>query len=122
MTLLPLTMGAVNYDRFQAIRDGSVRVEGIDLEIVPLEVEEIFYRQMKYHEFDVSEMSMSSYLAGIDAGDFPYIALPVFPLGTSATSRCSSVPTAASSALRISSASVSACPSTRSRRACGCAG
>ncbi|SDG68182.1 4,5-dihydroxyphthalate decarboxylase [Microbacterium pygmaeum] len=79
MTLLPLTMGAVNYDRFQAIRDGSVRVEGIDLEIVPLEVEEIFYRQMKYHEFDVSEMSMSSYLAGIDAGDFPYIALPVFP-------------------------------------------
>lgn len=38
-------MAAVNYDRFQALRDGSVRPEGINLEIVPMEVEEVFYRQ-----------------------------------------------------------------------------
>lgn len=79
MPLLPLTMGAANYDRFHAIRDRSVAIEGIDLEIVPLEVEEVFYRQMKFHEFDVSEMSLSSYVAGIDGGDFPYVAIPVFP-------------------------------------------
>ena len=72
-------MAAVNYDRFQALIDGTVRPEGIDLEIVPLEVEEVFYRQSKYAEFDVSEMSMSTYTLSMGREDFPYVAIPVFP-------------------------------------------
>ncbi|CAB4901181.1 unannotated protein [freshwater metagenome] len=79
MTHLRLTMAAVDYDRFRGLQDGRVSVEGIDLEIVPLEVEEIFYRQMKYSEFDVSEMSLSSYVASIGRDTFPYIAIPAFP-------------------------------------------
>ncbi len=62
MSLVPLTMAAVNYDRFRALEDGRVRPEGIDLELLPMDVEEIFYRQVKYAEFDVSEMSLSTYV------------------------------------------------------------
>lgn len=76
---LPLTMAAVDYDRFRALRDGRVVVEGIDLEIIPLDVEEIFYRQVKYAEFDISEMSLSTYVLSLDRPTFPYIAIPVFP-------------------------------------------
>jgi 4,5-dihydroxyphthalate decarboxylase len=76
---LPLTMAAVNYDRFRAIEDGRVNVEGIDLEILPMEVEEIFYRQAKYAEFDISEMSLSTYVLSMRREGYPYIAIPVFP-------------------------------------------
>jgi 4,5-dihydroxyphthalate decarboxylase len=79
MSLLPLTMAAVNYDRFRALQDGRVHPEGIDLELLPMEVEEIFYRQARYAEFDVSEMSLSTYVLSFGREDFPYIALPVFP-------------------------------------------
>lgn len=79
MSRLRLTMAAVNYDRFRAIQDGRAPVEGLDLELLPLEVEEIFYRQMKYAEFDVSEMSFSSYVAALGRGTFPYVAIPAFP-------------------------------------------
>lgn len=79
MALLPLTMAAVNYDRFQALIDGRLHPEGIDLEIVPMEVEEVFYRQVKYAEFDISEMSLSTYVLSMGQEDFPYVAIPVFP-------------------------------------------
>lgn len=79
MSRLRLTMAAVNYDRFAALRDGRVPIEGIDLEMLPMEVEEIFYRQARYAEFDVSEMSLSTYVLSMDRESFPYIAIPVFP-------------------------------------------
>lgn len=79
MSLLPLTMAAVNYDRFRALQEGVVTPEGIDLEILPMAVEEIFWRQAKYAEFDVSEMSLSTYVLSFERDDFPYVALPVFP-------------------------------------------
>lgn len=79
MSLLPLTMAAVDYDRFRALHDGRVRPEGIDLNILPMPVEEIFYRQIKFAEFEVSEMSLSSYVLTLDRDDPPFIAVPVFP-------------------------------------------
>ncbi|WP_190265260.1 MULTISPECIES: hypothetical protein [Glutamicibacter] len=53
--------------------------EGIDLNFVPLPVEEIFYRQVTYREFDVSEMSLSSYVLTLNDESPPFIALPAFP-------------------------------------------
>lgn len=79
MSELRLTMAAVDYDRFRALQDSRVRVEGIDLEILPLPVEEIFYRQAVFGEFDVSEMSLSTYVLSLGRGSFPYTAIPVFP-------------------------------------------
>lgn len=79
MSALRLTMAAVNYDRFRALQDSRVRVEGIDLEILPMPVEEIFYRQAVFGEFDVSEMSLSTYVLSLGRDSFPYTAIPVFP-------------------------------------------
>lgn len=79
MTRLPLSFAAVNYDRFRALEDGRVTAEGIDLNFVPLPVEEIFYRQVTYREFDVSEMSLSSYVLTLNDESPPFIALPAFP-------------------------------------------
>jgi 4,5-dihydroxyphthalate decarboxylase len=79
MSLLPLSLAAVNYDRFRALEDGRVRPEGIDLNLLPMPVEEIFYRQIKFAEFDVSEMSLSSYVLTLNGENPPFIAIPVFP-------------------------------------------
>jgi 4,5-dihydroxyphthalate decarboxylase len=79
MTLLNLSFACETYDRIRALQDGRVRPEGIDLNIIPLTVEETFYRQARYREFDASEMSLSSYLLTLDLDEPPFVALPVFP-------------------------------------------
>lgn len=79
MTKLQVALAAVNYDRLRALEDGRIQPEGIDLNFLPLPVEETFYRQLMYQEFDVSEMSLSSYILTLNEPDPPFIALPVFP-------------------------------------------
>jgi len=75
---LTLTVACHGSDRVQALRDGTVEAEGIDLRIITLAVEEIFWRQIRHREFDASELSMSAYLIGRSRGDLPFIAIPVF--------------------------------------------
>lgn len=79
MPPLSLTLACWDYDRTRALQDGRVRPEGIALNSVVLPVEETFYRQLRYQEFDVSEMSLSSYLITLNRPDPPFVALPVFP-------------------------------------------
>ncbi|GAA5160513.1 ABC transporter substrate-binding protein [Amycolatopsis dongchuanensis] len=79
MTRLQLSFACWDYDRMHALQDGRVRPEGVDLNFLSLPVEETFYRQLRYQEFDVSEMSLSSYLLTLDRDDPPFVALPVFP-------------------------------------------
>ncbi len=79
MSRLPLTLACWNYDRTQALLDGRVRPDGIDLNVQMLEVEETFFRMLRHREFDVAEMSMSSYCVTLTRDDPPFIALPVFP-------------------------------------------
>lgn len=76
---LVLTVACRGYDRVLALKDGIVQAEGIDLRMIDLPVEEIFWRQLRYREFDVSELSASSYVMGRSRGDLPFIAIPVFP-------------------------------------------
>jgi 4,5-dihydroxyphthalate decarboxylase len=75
---VPLTLACSHYDRTEGLRDGSVRVEGVDLTYVDLPVEEIFFRMARFQEFDAAELSMSSYVLGMNEGS-PFIAIPVFP-------------------------------------------
>jgi 4,5-dihydroxyphthalate decarboxylase len=75
---LSLTLAATDYDRLRALRDGRVRPEGIDLTYLALPVEEIFHRQIRHQEFDLSEMSLSSYVLTLERGA-PFIAVPAFP-------------------------------------------
>ncbi|TDD70318.1 ABC transporter substrate-binding protein [Actinomadura darangshiensis] len=79
MSALSLSFACSDYDRMHALRTGRVRPEGIDLNFLPLPVEETFYRQLRGHEFDVSEMSLSSYLLTLNEDEPPFVALPVFP-------------------------------------------
>ncbi|MDB5040654.1 MAG: 4,5-dihydroxyphthalate decarboxylase [Candidatus Eremiobacteraeota bacterium] len=77
-TKLRLSLACWDYDRTRALMDGRVQVDGIDLVYQPLEVEETFFRQARHREFDVSEMSFSSYCVSKSKGD-PFVAIPVFP-------------------------------------------
>ncbi|HEY5897840.1 MAG TPA: ABC transporter substrate-binding protein [Burkholderiales bacterium] len=76
---LNLTFACWDYDRTRALADGSVRPEGIDLTYLSLPVEETFFRMMRGREFDASEMSLSSYVASLNAENPPFIAIPAFP-------------------------------------------
>ena len=76
---LRLTLACWDYDRTRPILENRVRFDGIDLTYLNLVIEEIFFRQMRHHEFDVSEMSFSSYLVSRFEPDPPFIAIPIFP-------------------------------------------
>jgi 4,5-dihydroxyphthalate decarboxylase len=78
VSLLPLTYGGWNYDRTLALQTGDVRIEGVDLNVVPLRIEELFYRVFHHHEFDITEISLSAYMMAIDRGPWEYQAVPVF--------------------------------------------
>jgi hypothetical protein len=75
---LHLTFACGDYDRTRALEDGSVRPDGIDLTYLRLPVEETFFRMLRHREFDVAEMSLSTYVATLDQSPRPFVALPVF--------------------------------------------
>lgn len=79
MSDLKLTLACGPYDRTLALQDGSIKPDGIDLTYVARQPAEIFWRMLRYQEFDVSELSLSNYTSLVDAGDCPFIAIPVFP-------------------------------------------
>ncbi|MGR3495961.1 ABC transporter substrate-binding protein [Citreimonas sp.] len=79
MAKLELTLGCWDYDRVQPLMDGRVRPDGIELNFLNMIVEETFFRMLRNREFDVSEMSMSSYCVSLTRPDRPFVAIPVFP-------------------------------------------
>ncbi len=79
MSKLRLTLACWDYDRTRALADGSVAPDGIDLNYLTLPVEETFFRMLRHREFDVAEMSLSSYAVSLLRPDPAFIAIPVFP-------------------------------------------
>ena len=75
---VPLTIACGDYDRVKAIKEGRVQVEGCDVNFLPMYPEEIFFRAFRYGEFDVSELSFSSYIRTIAAGGSDYVGIPAF--------------------------------------------
>jgi len=78
MPKLKLSLICGANDRTQPIIDGSVRADGIDLDVTVAHPSEIFWRQLTRAEFDVSEMSMSSFLIITAQGDRRFVGLPIF--------------------------------------------
>jgi 4,5-dihydroxyphthalate decarboxylase len=76
---LKLSFACWNYDRTRALADGRVRPEGIELNYLDLPVEETFFRMLRHREFDIAEMSLSSYVVSLFRKPQPFIAIPVFP-------------------------------------------
>jgi 4,5-dihydroxyphthalate decarboxylase len=79
MSNLRLTMACWNYDRTRALMEGRVPIDGVDLTYLNLPVEETFFRMLRHREFDVAELSLSSYTLSLFRDDSPFIAIPVFP-------------------------------------------
>jgi len=75
---LPLTLACWSYDRTRSLFDGRVRPDGIDLTCLDLPVEETFFRMLRHNEFEIAEMSLSSYVMSLFADDPPFVAIPVF--------------------------------------------
>ncbi|BDE07417.1 4,5-dihydroxyphthalate decarboxylase [Vulcanimicrobium alpinum] len=78
MTKLRLSLACWDYDRTRALADGRVAADGIDLIFNALPVEETFFRMLRHREFDVAEMSLSSYVLSTFR-DNPFVAIPIFP-------------------------------------------
>jgi 4,5-dihydroxyphthalate decarboxylase len=78
MADIPVTIACGNYDRTRPIMNGCVKVEGCAVTWLPLSPEEIFFRALRYHEFDVCELSFSSYLRTVADGTSAYIGIPAF--------------------------------------------
>jgi 4,5-dihydroxyphthalate decarboxylase len=79
MANLNLSFAITPYDRILPLINGEVRPDGINLEYagMPGGVPRVFYEQMKFQRYDLSEMSMSSYLR-MRSIRWPYYMLPVF--------------------------------------------
>jgi 4,5-dihydroxyphthalate decarboxylase len=67
------------YDRTQALLDGRVKPEGVELDCQVLRPEEAFALAFAAAPFDVTEISLSNTLTAVSQGEFPYWLIPVFP-------------------------------------------
>lgn len=77
---LELTYAGVNYaDRIMPLIDGTVRPEGIALRYLNVPPGDLFIRVARFAEFDVAEMSLSTYMNLISRNDDRFVAIPVFP-------------------------------------------
>lgn len=79
MSKLQLSIAVGNYDRIRPLVDGEVQIEGVDPVFMLQDPEEIFFRAFRHADFDICELSLSSYSVKTAAGTSPYVAVPVFP-------------------------------------------
>lgn len=75
---LHLSVGVTPNLRTRPILDGFVTADAIDMTVTSAHPSELFWRQLKFAEFDVSEMSVSSLLMATARGDDRFVGLPIF--------------------------------------------
>ena len=73
-----LTLACWDYDRTRALLEGRVGVAGWRIDAKAQPPEETFPRAVADAPFDVSELSLSSYLMQVSRGEGAYIAIPAF--------------------------------------------
>ena len=77
-TRIPLTLACGSYDINQALIDGTVSPDGIDLTVLTYPSPERHWRMLRHEEFDACELSMASFLMLHDRGR-GLKAIPAFP-------------------------------------------
>ena len=75
---VPITVASGDYDRTRALREGTVGIAGCAVTYSTVEANALFIRNLKNQEFDVSEMSFSTYIALKARNAHHYTAVPVF--------------------------------------------
>ena len=79
MTRMKLTVACDKYDYLQPLRDGQIKAEGLDLNLITVESGIRHERMYRYGEYDACEFSMSSYLVA-RGQDVDWLqAIPFFP-------------------------------------------
>ena len=77
---LDLTLACGLYDRTMALQTGSVVPDGINLNyLIMNDPGQLFKRQARYAEFDVSEFSLSTHAILHNKGDRRMVGIPIFP-------------------------------------------
>lgn len=79
MAKLNLSIAVGDYDRMRPLVDGAVQIDGVDPTFSLLVPEEIFFRAFRHAEFDICELSLSSFLVKTAANNCPYVGVPIFP-------------------------------------------
>ena len=75
---IELSLAINSNPRSNPILSGQISPQGVDLRCSRLHASELFWRQLGYQEFQISEMSMSSLLISIANGIDTWVAIPVF--------------------------------------------
>jgi 4,5-dihydroxyphthalate decarboxylase len=75
---LPLSIALSDNARTRPILEGKVKAEGIACTCTNMHPSELFWRQLRFAEFDVSEMSLSGLMMAVAGGDDRWIGIPVF--------------------------------------------
>lgn len=75
---LRLSLGIASNPRSWPILDGRVEVDGVELVSSVVAASELFWRQLRFADFDLSEMSISSWLIARSRGEERYVGLPIF--------------------------------------------
>jgi len=78
MAKLNLSLAVGPYDRTRALIDGSVQIDGVSVAGMTLSPEEIFFRAFRQAEFDICELSLSSFTLKTAQGNCPYVGVPAF--------------------------------------------
>src|SRR5688572_5291133 len=78
MPKLQLSVAVGDYDRTRPLIDGSVQIDGVEPVYMTLSPEEIFFRAFRSAEFDICELSLSSYTVKTALGESPYVGVPAF--------------------------------------------
>ena len=75
---LQLTLACGDYESIRALKEGTVKPDGIELTVLTDMTSDIrHWRMIRNREFDVAELSMSNYLMAKYTG-LPFAAIPVF--------------------------------------------
>jgi 4,5-dihydroxyphthalate decarboxylase len=78
MANIDLSFAIGSNPRSRPIISGRVQAQGIDLHCSTIHASELFWRQLTYQEFELSEMSMSSLLIAISRGIDTFVGIPIF--------------------------------------------
>jgi 4,5-dihydroxyphthalate decarboxylase len=79
-SLLELSIALSDNERTRPLIEGRVVPQGIKPVVTVVHPSEMFWRQLRFAEFDVSEMSMSSLIIATSRGDTRWVAIPVFTM------------------------------------------
>src|SRR2546425_12257073 len=78
MARIQLSFITGHNERVEPLINGTVQPEGVELIPTHSDPSETFWRQLNFQEFEISEMSMSSYLIAKDQGA-DMVMIPVYP-------------------------------------------